>query len=168
MILFLSFAIVKNNKIIEGHSVDEIRIGMSVSQVESILKSKPKKIVWAKHSFEYRFEKEGISIYEKQDDSLHNVFAITVYPNKWKGLTSKGLRVSKRLRIKDVIETYGKPVWGYTTDCLELDAEYEELGIYFSINIINGICDEIEIDHDSLFYYSEVIELTIGKVDTDY
>jgi hypothetical protein len=141
---------------------------MSVSEVEEILKSKPEKIVWAKHSFEYYFKKEGISIYEKQNDSLHNVFAITVYPKKWKGTTTKGLEINKGLRIKSVIETYGKPEWGYTSDCSELDANYEEIGIYFSVETKEGICDETEINHDSLLYDSKVTEITIGKIGTAY
>ena len=168
--VFLSFisSDIASDIIYEGKSVGKIEIGMTVFQVDSILKSEPKKIIWTNHSYEYRYNKQGISVYELQNDSTHTIFAITVYPNKWRGKTNKGLRINKKLKIKDVIDIYGSPEWSYTTDCSELDAEYEYIGVYFSVDTIGGICDETEINHDSLFYNNKVIELTIGKEGTDY
>lgn len=170
MTIILSFSVVNKQKhtIIEGQSVDNIKPGMSIFQVDSILKSESEKIIWAEYSNEYHYKKYGISIWEKQNDTTHTVFAITVYPNKWKGITGKGLKINRKLKIKDVIEIYGSPEWGYTGDCSELDAEYSDIGIYFSVDTINGICDETLINHDSLFSDKNVIEITIGKIGTDY
>lgn len=158
----------ETQKINEGQSVGELKIGMTIYQVDSILKTKPEKIIWTNHSFEYKYEKEGISVFELQNDSTHKVFSISVNLNKWNGITNKGLRVSNRLKIKNIINIYGKPEWRYTTDCSELDAEYSTIGIYFSVDTIGGICDETIINHDSLFYDHIVTELTIGEVGTDY
>ncbi len=147
--------------IVEGQSVDNIKLGMSIFQVDSILKSKPKRIVWGEYSYEYHYRNYGISIWEKQNDTTHSVFAISVNPNKWKGETKKGLKVNKKLKIKDIIEVYGKPEWEYTLDCSELSAEYPDLGLSFDVATINGICDVNSINHDSLFRDKNIIEICI-------
>ena len=152
----------------EGKCVGQIQIGMTKTQVDSILKITPKKIIWTNHSFEYKYEKKGISVYVLQNDTAQKVFSITVFPKSWKGITTKGLKVNKKLKIKDVLKVYGKPEWGFTTDCSELDADYYDIGIYFSVDTISGICDETEFNLDSLYLNKKVTELTIGEIGTDY
>ena len=154
--------------IYEGNSVGQLQIGMTKTQVDSILQMTPEKIEWTNHSFEYKYKKKGLSVYVLQNDTAQRVFSITVFPEKWKGTTSKGLKVNKKLKIKDVIKVYGEPKWGFTTDCSELDAEYYDIAIYFSVDTISGICDETEFNLDSLYLNKKVTELTIGKIGTDY
>jgi hypothetical protein len=164
IILFLSFTVEskRNHVITEGESIDDIKLGMKVDQVESILKSKPIKITWKEYSYEYKYKNKGISIYVKQDDPKEEIFAITINPKRWKGKTEKGLNINRKLRIKNVIEIYGKPEWSYNKDGIETEAEYEKIGIYFSVDTTNRICN------DSLPQSKKIIDLTIGKIGTDY
>jgi len=166
----LSFAPLQTpqQEIIEGVSVSGVQLGMTIAQVDSVLGARPETIVFGTYSYEHRYKKKGISVYEFQGDSTHSIFAITVHLKKWEGTTNQGLAIDKKLKIKDVITAYGSPVWWYTTDCLELDAEYEDRGIYFSVKPIKGTCENDENDHDTLFENKKVITVTIGRVGTEY
>lgn len=170
IVLVMSFIKLDNesNKIYEGESIGKLKIGMTLNQVNSVLRTTFEKIKWGDHSFEYIYRKEGISVYILQNDSTQKVFSITASPSNWGGITNKGLKINSLLKIKNVIDVYGNPEWGYTADCSELDASYYDIGIYFSVDTISGICDETKVNHDSLFMNNAVTEITIGKIGTDY
>lgn len=171
IILFLCFniGIPKENKtIVEGERVDNIKLGMTINEINSILKSEYKKIPWIDYSYEYKYLDKGISIYTKQNDSTQKVFAIVIYPYLWQGYTKKGLKVNEELKIKDIIETYGSPEWTYTIDFTCLSAEYEDTGIYFVVEPKYNICDTETINHDSLFYETKVMEIVIGEIGSNY
>ncbi len=156
------------SRIYEGQSVGNLLLEMKFEEANQILKSKYEKIKWVEYSYEYRYKKLGLSLWVKQKDSLHRIFSISVNPKKWNGKTEKGLNISKELQIKDVIAVYGSPEWSYTGDCEELEAEYDEVGIQFSVNVMEGICDEDSLNHDSLFFNQHVTEVTIGKIGEGY
>ena len=113
--------------IYEGKGVGELNLSMTFDEVDEIIKSKYQKIKWAEYSYEYKYKKQGLSFWTKQDDPTGKVFTISINPKKWNGKTSKGLLVSKNLLVKDVIAVYGRPEWSYTEDCTELEVEIDDI-----------------------------------------
>jgi len=147
-ILFAFTTIEKKSIIYEGQGVCELNLSMSFEKANKILNSKYKKIRWMEFSYEYKYKKLGLSVWTKQKDSANKIFAISVSPKKWNGETKQGLIVSENLLVKDVIAVYGNPEWLYTEYCSEIEAEYDEVGIQFSVDLVKGICDEDSLNHD--------------------
>lgn len=167
--LLSAFATIHEESTIhEGEGVGNLLLEMKFEEANTILNSKYIKIKWVEYSYEYKYKKLGLSLWVKQSDKSNRIFSISVNPRKWNGKTEKGLVINEKLQIKHVISVYGKPEWSYTDDCTELEAEYDKIGIQFSVNTMKDICDEDSLNHDSLFFNEFVTEITIGKVGEGY
>ena len=157
------------DEIVEGVSVGKVKLGMTVNEVESIISSTATVIKWSDYSYEYKYEDLGVSIWEKQSDSTHTIFAISVNPKKWEGRTRNDLEIHPHLSVEEVLGVYGSPEWGFSLECKEFSADYDSLGIYFEIDpFIQENCDEDGIDYDSILSKHEITELTIGIIGTYY
>ncbi|WP_435579086.1 hypothetical protein [Gilvibacter sp.] len=168
LVLLCAFTNTRKEVVVEGVCVGAIKLGMSVTEAAELLHDEPKLITWNQYSYEHYFQRDGISLFEMQGDEQHEIFAITIHPDRWKGYTQMGLKVNRRLRIKDVLAVYGEPEWGYTMDCSTVDAEYEDVGIYFTVNPREGLCDSDDADHNTVYFEERVSEFTIGVVGTAY
>jgi hypothetical protein len=147
----------------EGKSVGNIFLGMKYDSLTQLYQTKWDTIKHRSFSYELRSNKHGISVWFKQNNPENGIFAITVFLKTFKGVTSKGLKVTPSTRIKDVQRTYGELKWEYPP--FGASALYDSLGIYFTISP--------EIKHlnkktPKRSFNPKVISITIGVPDEDY
>ena len=155
--------------IYEGKGINEIRLdSLTINDVIPKLGKQYKIKEWGKYSYEYKYPKVGISFWYKQSNKEKNIISISFYTNKFKGRTSKGLSISTQTTLREIIKIYGNPEWGYAGDSDVVDAEYEELGIYFSFRKLKEE-DEIIENNETQFYIDKnPVEIVIGIIGTDY
>lgn len=155
--------------IYEGKGIDEIKLeSLTINDVIPKLGKQYEIIEWGEYSYEYKYPKVGISFWYKQSDKKKNIISISVYTDRFRGETSKGLKISEKMNLQEIIEIYGNPEWGYAADDVVADAEYEDLGIYFSFQKIKEEDEVIGDNEKELYMTKNPVEIVIGKVGTDY
>ena len=155
--------------IYEGRGINELNLdSLTIHDVFAKLGKQYEIIKWREYSYEYKYPKVGISFWYKQDDKEQKIISISVYTNRFKGSTFRGLNISKQTTLREIIKVYGNPEWGYAANTDVIDAEYEELGIYFSFRKLKEE-DEISEDIENEIYLDKSpVEIAIGLVGTDY
>jgi hypothetical protein len=121
----------KDLSLIENKGLNEISIYQStIKTVKDKFGDRFNQINWAKDQTEIRYKNLGVSFHYDQNNKLQTINFISINPNRFRGATSKGLKIKKNLLLKDVINIYGNPDWSYTSDSTELSADYDGISFY--------------------------------------